>query len=498
MTTTRRVAQPPGEAGVQHTLDKVAELAARGGEDPRVRSHATYVLKACGWPTSKLERARCLLADTRTLHHVDDPVNAEHVPEAWTMMPNHVTGEAPMFVAEDCDGLTVRWLALCLAAGIPAKVVGYWYGENDDRHVAGAIWDDVGQNNGGPLWLDGDPSLQNLPLGKSIPFTRRQERELPSMTITCDDTYCPIHTPPISAGVDHFVSVGSPPAGEKTMNQTNAAANASANATGDVGAEVLQALGDEMNALDDMLDGKWGQLKIEYDDMRARAAAYGITDIADLAKYGWSADNQQSAIDAGVMTSVMTGAMRDANAGSRGVWPVQLPNGETTFAIEKKPGDTFSIQLDADGNPVILDNAGATFHGKAQNTIGAWQLLVIAAAAAVGYVAAAYAIGKLLDNLSSIVRQVTRTFLESKIYECRTQNPPCTEAELQRRLDEQHKYQIDQAKADAELEKAKAEAPGALDAFNKVVYVLGAVASIWGGVQVIKALTEHKSTARAT
>jgi len=444
------------------------------------------VLKACGWPTSKVERAKCLLADTRTLHHVDDPVNAEHVPEAWTMMPNHVTGEQPMFVAEDCDGLTVRWLALCLAAGIPAKVVGYWYGADDERHVAGAIWDDVGS-----VWLDGDPSLQNLPLGKSIPFTRRQERELPSMKITCDDTYCPINTPPSQDGVDYFVSVGSPPKGTASMDQAT-------NTTGDVNAEVLQALGDEMSGLSQGLDGKWAKLKIEYDDMRARFAANGLTDVADLATFGWSPENQQSAIDAGVMGAILSGAMRDAIYGGRGVWPVTLPNGETTFAIEKKAGDTLSVVLDADGNPSLIDASAAAFHAKTPgNSIGAWQLLVIAAAGAIAYVAAAYAIGKILDNLSVIVKQVTRAYLESKIYACREANPPCTEAEIQKYIQERHKYEVDQTKADTELEKAKAEQPGPIDGLNKVIYVAGAVTSLWGLIQIIKALTEHKSTAKA-
>ena len=483
MTTISRVAQPAGEAGVQHTLDKVAELAARGGEDPRVRSHATYVLKACGWPKSKKDRAACLLADTRLLHHVDDPVNAEHIPEAWTMMPNHVTGEQPMFVAEDCDGLTVRWLALCLAAGIQAKVVGYWYGENDDRHVAGAIWDDVAGE-----WLDGDPSLQNLPLGRSIPANRRQERELRTMEITCDDTYCPVNIPPAENGVDHFVSVGTPPG--ETMPNT----------TGDVGDEVLQTLGDEMSRLIVALDARWIDLKTTYDLMRATFASHGITEVSDLAKYGWTADSQQSAVDAGVQAAILTGAMRDALAGSRGVWPVVLPNGETTFAIEKKPGDVLSVQLDANGNPVLLDSKGADYHAKAANpnSIGAWQLLVIAAVAAIGYVAAAYAIGKVIDGLVALAKQVRRGFSESKIYECRNAANPCTEEQLQKYLADWRQSEIDQTKADTEEQRAKNDQPDPLSGFNKIVYVLGAVASIWGGVQVIKALTEHKSTARAT
>ena len=474
----RKTRQPEGEAGVQHTLDSVARAAIAGGEDARVRSHVTYVLKACDWPQGNRERAACLLADTRTLRHVPDPVNAEFVPEAHLMMPDHVAGTPAMFVAEDCDGLTVRWLAMCLAAGIRAKVVGYWYGADDDRHVAGAIWDDIDK-----VWLDGDPSLQNLPLGQSIAHTRRQERELPSMLITCDGTYCPINTPPVQASVDHYVSVGTPPP------------------EGTVPDQVLRDLGAEMLMGATTLDAKWALLKTFYDHLRLHAASHGAATVPDLIPLGWSAEDQQTAIDSGAMVQIATAALRDAASGKRGVWPVKLPNGETTFAIERLPGDLLSIALADDGTVSLVKPDGSQAHASADNTIG--NPAVIAAAAAVMVVAAAYAVTRVLDTLAATAKTVARSLLQSKIYDCQSAEPPCSQDELDRRLAEQHKFDIDIAQAeelaaDANLALTEKQHPGPEAMVGKAVYVLGVLGDIFGGIQVIRTLAASAAKQRIT
>jgi hypothetical protein len=214
----KRYSQPLGRAGVAHSLDTVAQKAIEGGRDEVVRAWDTHALKKCGFPKGKRARAACFLADTRLYPWIDDPVDVEFIPAARLMMPNVLTGAEPVYLAEDCDGLTVRWLAMCLAAGIRCRVIGYSFSEDKQiTHVLGAIWDDVALE-----WVKGDPSFQDMPLGQTQEFTWEQWRDLPSMEITCDDLKCDVRQAPSDAeGVVSFVGVGQPgtlgfPGEEKT------------------------------------------------------------------------------------------------------------------------------------------------------------------------------------------------------------------------------------------------------------------------------------------
>ena len=431
----RRYAQPLGNAGIAHSLDMVSRKAVEGGRDEVVRAWATHVLKGCGFPKGALARARCFLADTRLYPWIPDPVDIEFIPSPRSMMPNMLTGEGPIYLADDCDGLTARWLALCLAGGIRAQVVGYSFdADKTITHVLGSVWDDVAQE-----WVDGDPSFQDMPLGKTQPHTWEQRRDLPSMEITCDDTACDLKKAPNELeGVVDFVGVGKPgpapslgfPGEVKTEDSDS----------------WLPDLGKELSSLADHVTATWAEFRTTYDAMRALFASHGLTDVSQLATHGWTADDQRNAIDLGVMATVAARYLNDAATGVRAIWPspvdteamkglhdnlktrcmatggkfedalfdaaisagvsidgkeadlCQCPaktvfkfydgcvppdyvSGDVTWAIEKKPEDVFGIGMDANGRPFLVNAQGTLAHAPPNNAVGAAPVAAAAAAA---------------------------------------------------------------------------------------------------------------------
>lgn len=523
----RRYSQPLGKPGVAHSLDMVASKSIEGGKDEVVRAWDTHVLKACGFPKGARARAECLLADTRLYPWMPDPTDVEFIPSARLMMPNLLTGEEAIYLAEDCDGLTTRWLSMCLAAGIRCQVVGYSFDEDKQiTHVLGSIWDDVAEE-----WLDGDPSFQDMPLGHKNPHTWEQRRDLPTMEISCDGVFCNLKKPPTDEGVVDFVGVGTPVDGRAPV----------------VGMPSLEELGQELTGLAASLDANLLRMKTLYDAMRATFAAdnVGIVDVAELAPYGWSAEDQQRAIDIAVIAHVASKYLLDAAAGVRAIWPAQAdepvmkglapmmkqqclatggvwsdkdvdcacpagfafdfykgcadPRGqvhETTWAIEKKPGDVFGVELDANGNPVLVDAQGMVGH-SASGTVG--NPLVAAAVLAAGaviYVAVATAIVKGLQAAAEIIKTVSETYLESRVTQCYQPGSGVSSAECDARVAARRDFRLKSAAADAELAKAKAAEPNALDtglkAVNTALEVGSAVLVTYGLYRLYLLATEKK------
>lgn len=436
----KRYAQPLGNAGIAHSLDMVSRKAIEGGRDEVVRAWATHVLKACGFPKGALARARCFLADTRLYPWIPDPVDVEFIPSPRSMMPNVLTGEGPIYLADDCDGLTARWLALCLAAGIRAQVVGYSFDDDDKiiTHVLGSVWDDVAKE-----WVDGDPSFQDIPLGKTQPHTWEQRRDLPSMEITCDDTACDLKKAPNELeGVVDFVGVGKP--GPSTVGFPGEVK------TGD-DSSWLPNLGDELQSLANHVTESWKTFKETYDGMRAVFAAGGLVEVSQLASHGWTADDQQNAIELGVMATVSAKYLNEAASGVRAIWPSPVDteamkglhdnlktrcmatggkfddalydaaisagvsidgkeadlcacpggtgfkfydgcvppgyvSGDVSWAVETKPGDVYGIDL-VNGKPVLVNAQGDPTHPKPSNAVGTPAAVAPLAAAAAPIVA---------------------------------------------------------------------------------------------------------------
>jgi hypothetical protein len=550
----KRHAQPLGNAGIAHSLDEVSRKAIEGGRDEVVRAWATHVLKGCGFPKGALARARCFLADTRLYPWIPDPVDVEFIPSPRLMMPNVITGEGPMYLADDCDGLTARWLALCLAAGIRAQVVGYAF-EKDlvISHVLGSVWDDIAGE-----WVDGDPSFQDMPLGKTQPHTWEQRRELPSMEIVCDDTACDIKKAPNDQeGIVDFVGVGKPAStvgvpGEIQTGNTD-------------DPSWLPDLGKELSDLADNLTSNWSNFKTTYDAMRALFASHGLTDLAQLEKHGWSADDQQNAIDLGVMSTVAARYLNEAATGVRSIWAApadleamkgthdnlktrcmatggqfdeasftawqnntglataeqeaalcacpagtgfQFYNGcvppgykaDVSWAIEKKPDDVFGIDL-VDGKPVLVNAQGAPAHAPASNTVGlppqvtAPVLITGAIAGAVIVVAATYAIIHLIEHYTSLAQSAACMYADSNTTKCREKDSGVSQADCEKRVAEHREWCL----------KLKPEPPkpagdpltGALSAVSGLAYAAGAVLTIYGIVRLVEAVTANKRTAKA-
>lgn len=520
--------QPLGKGGIAHSLDSVSKKAIEGGKDEVVRAWATHILSKCGFPKGALERAKCALADTRLYPWIPDPVDVEFIPAPRLMMPNLLTGEGAVYLADDCDGLTARWLALCLAMGIRAQVVGYSF-EDDKQitHVLGSIWDDVAGK-----WVDGDPSFQDMPLGQTQPHTWEQRRDLPSMEITCDDTACDLSRAPNTAeGYVDFLSVGKP-------------------APSTVGAlPSPEDIATEFLSLADDIDAHWNDLKAMYDAMRATFTADGLVKLSDLAAWGWSAENNQRAIDLGVMATVSARYLRDAAAGIRTIWVAEsqgpamaglaeitkekclktggsfdaktvecaCPKGTTfdffgdgcvnaqgvaneqSWAIERKPEDVFGVELGPNDEPILVNAQGIPTHG-ASNTLGLGPAAVVgvAAAAAVIYVAVAYAIVKALQAAADIARTVTDTYLESRTTECYKPDSGVSKEECDKRVAERREYQLKKLEAEKRLHETEGDpTPSLVKTADRLIYVGGAVLTIYGLVKLVGALTENKRTAKA-
>lgn len=507
-----------------------------------MRAWATHVLKGCGFPKGARARAECFLADTRLYPWIPDPTDVEFIPAPRLMMPNVLTGEGPVYLADDCDGLTARWIALCLAAGVRCQIVGYSFDESHQiTHVLGAIWDDVAKE-----WLDGDSSFQHVPLGHAQTHTWEERRNLPTMEIICDAALCDSKRPPNDdEGVVSYVGVGKPGG----LHDAPPIPSGSSSRAPAVGLPSLSDVGQGFLDLAGEIDGGWARLRTLYDGMREAFSADGLTDVAQLGPYGWTAERQQRAIDLGVMATAASRYLNDAATGIRSIWVTDeteiahagisefqkeqcaktagtwnkaddtchCPQGftfdffqggcvdaagivhDTTWAIQKLPEDMFGIDLDVNGDPVLVSAQGDVAHGTGQNTIGT-PIAIVVAGVAIIYVAVAYAIVKALGYLSDIVKTVTDSYQESRVAECYKPNSGVTQAECDKRVEQRRQYQITKTEADAELKKEEAAADplaGLSRALNSALYVGGAILTIYGVVKLVGALAEHKRAAKA-
>lgn len=538
----RRHAQPLGKAGIAHSLDSVAQKAIEGGKHEVVRAWATHVLKACGWPKGARARAACLLADTRKYAWIPDPVDVEFIPAPWLMMPNVLTGEDAVYLADDCDGLTARWAALCLAAGVRCQIVGYSFDEDKQiTHVLASIWDDVAG-----LWVDGDPSFQDMPLGTTEPHTWEQRRELPTMEITCDDVACDLSKGPnVMAGTVSFVGVGAPKSPEHARAPQIGEPSVAPERL-DLSTETLSDIGDSFSDLADKVESRWELLKGNYDAMRAAFAAGGLSTTESLVPWGWTAEHQQRAIDLGVMAQLASRYLREAQSGFRSIWvsdsdapaiagiasimesecaktggawdPANVkcacPSGrsyelgkgcidaagqalvEATWAIEKKPGDVLGIELGPGDTPILVNAQGPT-HAQPGNTIGTPVAIAIAVGGAVMYVAVAYAIVKGLEYLSDICHTVTDTWQESQITKCYEPGSGVSKEECDKRVADRRAYATKRRELDARIaEDRKGSDPAtALEkTVTSLLYIGGAVLTVYGVAKLASAMSAKKKT----
>lgn len=558
---TRKYSQPLGLKGIAHSLDEVSKKAIEGGKDEVVRAWATHVLARCGFPKGARARATCALADTRLYPWIPDPVDVEFVPAPRLMMPNLLTGEPAVYLADDCDGLTARWLALCLAMGVRARVVGYSFGTDEGgqanviSHVLGAIWDDVAEE-----WVKGDPSFQTMPLGTTQVASWEEHRDLPSMTIICDAVACDLKKAPDPMnGVTHFVGVGSP-------HSVGAGVDENLPSTGTHTSQSVDAppqIGEEFISLADDVDAHWAELKTMYDLMRSGFAAQGLSDLKQLEPYGWSAENQQDAIDYGVMAQLCSRYLREAVDGVRSIFATDdntpamagisegvkdectktggtyaplvvgansggsagctCPAGltyefgkgcvdaaghpvaarEMTWGLERRPQDVLGVELNAQGNPVLVNAQGTPTHATPGNSVGDPMTIAAVIAAAVITVAVVYAVVKGLESLTNIVKDINETRLDSQATECFKPGSTVPKEECERRVAARREYALKKQEAERRLHETEGDKDpinALTKLFNSALYVGGAVLTGYGIYRLVKygADTSDSKKASAT
>jgi len=86
-----------------------------------------------------------------------DPPNTELTKSAPISLC--APGAAACIPIGDCDDLTVAFLTLCGAFGIPIRILKQSFGASEQEHVLGEIQTESGE------WLPGDPSVVGKPLG---------------------------------------------------------------------------------------------------------------------------------------------------------------------------------------------------------------------------------------------------------------------------------------------------------------------------------------------
>jgi hypothetical protein len=541
-----------GLAGVAHSLDMVATKAIEGGQDEVVRAWATHILQGCGWPKGARARAACALADTRLYPWIPDPVDVEFIPAPRLMMPNKLTGKPAVYLADDCDGLTARWMALCLAMGVRCQVVGYSFDAKTNliSHVLGSIWDDIAEE-----WVDGDPSFQDMPLGKTQPHVWEQRRDLPTMKITCDDIACDLKKAPDKMdSIVNFVGVGKPgpmpgARGASTLGVPTGVTEDKGGHQQSSPGEVPAQVGEEFLGLADDVDAHWGELKTNYDMMREGFAAQGLSTVEQLAPYGWSAEDQQSAIDVGVMAQLCSRYLREAVAGVRGIFGSEdntpamtgiagvvqeecvksggkytpatggfedcaCPAGTTfdfgkgcidakgavreqTWAIEAKPQDVLGIELDANGKPFLVNAKGIMVHAAPNNAIGAEPVstTTVLIIAAVITVAVVYGVVTYMDILARKTRDINRTRLDSKMVECYEPGSGVPREECDRRVAAYREYRLREAAAEAKLHETEGDAnpmTALTRLVNTALYAGGAILTVYGVVKLVSFVSANK------
>lgn len=176
---------PPGEKGVNYSLEQVAERAAKGSLDPRVRAWAIECLDRARKKDLPVKgavaRARVLLRAVQEKLWVPDPVAAEFM--AGAHLTACVDKDAPCFRGGDCDDLTVLLAAAFASVGIHTLIVGHAYDKG--RHISHVLAAAFASDQ----WWYADPST-DFPLGKCEPFTRERLLGVPNAKFICDKDVC--------------------------------------------------------------------------------------------------------------------------------------------------------------------------------------------------------------------------------------------------------------------------------------------------------------------
>lgn len=144
------------------SLELMRQKVQEGYKDPRIKARVAQILKAAGLDGRDRPSTRAVAAVI--LKHVQDvTIYMQDPPKTeWVQAPVVTLCLAPglCIPAEDCDGLTVVFLTLTLAAGLTVSIVKADYaplfgGSSPQSHVFGGVRDERGK------WFFADPSTKN-------------------------------------------------------------------------------------------------------------------------------------------------------------------------------------------------------------------------------------------------------------------------------------------------------------------------------------------------
>jgi len=164
MPEMRSQPYPAGIAGVKLSLAEMARqmrTARIGPDSDQLRGLAGKALIDAGKPPTTIGKVQALLdcVRSRTVY-MPDPVQAEYI-----VAPAGTLCVRPGLCvpAGDCDDLTVALGALCLAIGLPVRIIKQNFGSAEQEHVLLEVYDD---DSG--TWIPADPS-SDWPAGQKAP-----------------------------------------------------------------------------------------------------------------------------------------------------------------------------------------------------------------------------------------------------------------------------------------------------------------------------------------
>ena len=166
----RRQRYPTGVGGVRLSLDTMATMIREGSLSKKVMGWAADRLRECGLDGrspnhTNFARACCLLdAVRKKVVYMPDPPGVELIKSAEVTL---CLRDDVCVSGADCDCITVALGSVCMAAGIPFRIVKQTFhpdaeGNTPQEHVLGE-----GQSEDGS-WFSMDGST-NLPCGQKLP-----------------------------------------------------------------------------------------------------------------------------------------------------------------------------------------------------------------------------------------------------------------------------------------------------------------------------------------
>lgn len=178
---------PPGDKGIQSSLEEVAKKISEGYTHPEVRAWSIERLDRARKEegikvNTERERAEILLRAVQKKLWVPDPVGVEFMVGAHLMACDVSTKDKVCFHGEDCDGVTSLLGACFLSVGLDTMVVGHAYKGRDIEHVLCAV-------RINKKWWYADPST-DFPVGTCAKYSWERLLSVPNIQTLCNDVVC--------------------------------------------------------------------------------------------------------------------------------------------------------------------------------------------------------------------------------------------------------------------------------------------------------------------